>query len=153
MVVLLVFLFASSAVAIASKAVAAHIAGFRGLDIMNIAITTNARGGAGIVLASVTYDAGLINAAFYSTLVITAVLTSQVCGAWLRYVLVKSLPLLSSNPEETGTDTTARVAATNFRRACPAPSTRGMDHLRRRVTENHLLRSMGQGVAPRASGQ
>lgn len=99
--VLLVFLCASSAIAITSKALAARIAGFRGLDIMNIAITANARGGPGIVLASVAYDAGIINATFYTTLVTTAVLTSQVCGAWLRYVLGKSMPLLSSDPEET----------------------------------------------------
>ena len=53
------------------------------------------------MLASVAYDAGIINAAFYTALVITAVVTSQVCGAWLRYILSKGLPLLSSNPEET----------------------------------------------------
>jgi hypothetical protein len=53
------------------------------------------------VLASVCYSVGLINAAFYTALVITAVLTSQACGAWLRWVLGKGLPLLSSNPEET----------------------------------------------------
>jgi Kef-type K+ transport system membrane component KefB len=100
-VILVVFLFASSAIAITCKALASHVAGFRGLDIMNIAITTNARGGPGIVLASVAYDAGLINGGFYTTLVIAAVLTSQVCGAWLRYVLGKGLPLLSSSPEET----------------------------------------------------
>lgn len=99
--VLLVFLFASSAIAIATKALAARLGGFRGLDIANIAITTNARGGPGIVLASVAYEAKLINAAFYTALVITAVVTSQVCGVWLRYVLSKGLPLLSSNPEET----------------------------------------------------
>jgi len=99
--VLLVFFFASSAIAIATKALAARVGGFRGLDIVNIAITTNARGGPGIVLASVAYEAKLINAAFYTALVITAVVTSQVCGAWLRYVLSKGRPLLSSNPEET----------------------------------------------------
>jgi Kef-type K+ transport system membrane component KefB len=99
--VLLVFLFASSAIALATKALAARLGGFRGLDIANIAITTNARGGPGIVLASVAYDAHLINAAFYTALVITAVVTSQACGAWLRYVLAKGRPLLSSNPEET----------------------------------------------------
>ena len=64
-------------------------------------LTTNARGGPGIVLASVAYDSGIINAAFYTALVITAVVTSQACGAWLRYILSKGLPLLSSNPEET----------------------------------------------------
>jgi len=80
---------------------AAKLAGFRGLDIVNIAITINARGGPGIVLASVAYDAGIINAAFYTTLVLTAVLTSQAAGVWLRFVLSKGWPLLSSNPEET----------------------------------------------------
>jgi Kef-type K+ transport system membrane component KefB len=99
--VLAVFFFASSAIAISSSGLAARLGGFRGLDIANIAITTNARGGPGIVLASVAYDSGIINAAFYTALVITAVVTSQVCGAWLRYVLNRGLPLLSSNPEET----------------------------------------------------
>ena len=99
--VLLVFFFASSAIAIFSAGLAARLGGFRGLDIANIALTTNARGGPGIVLASVAYDAGIINAAFYTALVITAVVTSQICGVWLRYILSKGLPLLSSHPEET----------------------------------------------------
>jgi Kef-type K+ transport system membrane component KefB len=108
--VLLVFFFASSAIAMATKALAARLGGFRGLDMVNIAITTNARGGPGIVLASVAYEAKLINAAFYTALVITAVVTSQVCGAWLRYVLGKGLPLLSSNPEETWSPETGQMA-------------------------------------------
>jgi hypothetical protein len=87
-----------------------RLGGFRRLDIVNIAITTNARGGPGIVLASVAYDAGIINAAFYTALVITAVVTSQVCGAWLRYILSQGLPLLSSNPEETWPLPTQKVA-------------------------------------------
>jgi Kef-type K+ transport system membrane component KefB len=99
--VLLIFFFASSAIAIATKTLAARMSGFRGLDMANIAIATNARGGPGIVLASVAFEAKLINAAFYTALVITAIVTSQICGAWLRYVLGKGLPLLSSSPEET----------------------------------------------------
>lgn len=98
---LLYFLAGSSFLALISVGLAAKLAGFRGLDIVNIAITTNARGGPGIVLASVAYDAGIINAAFYTTLVLAAVLTSQVAGVWLRFVLSKGWPLLSSNPEET----------------------------------------------------
>lgn len=101
MAVLLIFFFGSSAIAIVSAALAARLGGFRGLDIVNIALTTNARGGPGIVLASVAYDVCIINAAFYTALVITAVVTSQACGAWLRYILSKGLPLLSSNPDET----------------------------------------------------
>lgn len=47
------------------------------------------------------YDSGIINATFYTALVITAVVTSQACGVWLRIILNRGLPLLSSNPEET----------------------------------------------------
>jgi hypothetical protein len=64
------------------------------LDLMNLAITTNARGGPGIVLASVAFDAGIISPKFYTTLVVTAVLTSQFAGVWLDYVLRKGWPLL-----------------------------------------------------------
>jgi Kef-type K+ transport system membrane component KefB len=99
--ILIVFLVGSSLISIFSAGLAAWLGGFRGLDVFNIAVTTNARGGPGIVLASVAYDAGIINAAFYTTLVITAVVTSQMAGAWLRFVLSKGWPLLSTNPEET----------------------------------------------------
>ena len=99
--ILLVFLVGSSLISVFSAGLAAWLGGFRGLDVINIAITTHARGGPGIVLASVAYDAGIINAAFYTTLVITAVVTSQMAGAWLRFVLSKGWPLLSTNPDET----------------------------------------------------
>lgn len=99
--ILLVFLVGSSLISVFSAGLAAWLGGFRGLDVVNIALTTNARGGPGIVLASVAYDAGIINAAFYTTLVITAVVTSQITGAWLRFVLSKGWPLLSTNPDET----------------------------------------------------
>jgi Kef-type K+ transport system membrane component KefB len=95
-VMLAAFLLGSSVVVFGSVALAARLAGFRGLDIVNLALTCNARGGPGIVLASVAFDAGIINAAFFTTLVLTAVLTSQVCGAWLDFVLRKGWPLLAS---------------------------------------------------------
>ena len=76
--------------------------GFRGLDILNLAIATNARGGPGIVLASVAYDAGIVNATAYTTLVLLAVLTSQAAGAWLEYVLRKGWPLFSSDSAPAG---------------------------------------------------
>ena len=99
--ILLVFRVGSSLISLFSAGLAAWLGGFRGLDVFNIAITTNARGGPGIVLASVAYDAGIINAAFYTTLVVTAVVTSQITGTWLRFVLSKGWPLLSANPDET----------------------------------------------------
>ena len=66
-------------------------------DIVNLAITSNARGGPGIVLASVALDAGIINAPFFTSLVVTAVLTSQLAGWWLGYTLRRGLPLLSDS--------------------------------------------------------
>lgn len=101
MMILLGFFFGSTLLSTLTSALAAKLAGFSGLDLANIGVTCNARGGPGIVLASVAYDAGLINAAFFTTLVLTAVFTSQLAGAWLRYVLKKGWPLLSTNPEET----------------------------------------------------
>lgn len=94
---LVTFLVCSSALALVSVGLAAKLAGFRRLDILNLAITTNARGGPGIVLASVAFDAGIISAEFYTTLVLTAIITSQMAGLWLRYVLSRGWPLLSSD--------------------------------------------------------
>jgi len=102
------FVLGSCAVKILSVSLAGRLAGFRGLDLVNLAITTNARGGPGIVLASVAFDAGIISPKFYTTLVIAAVLTSQVAGAWLDYVLGKSWPLLT--PVTQG-DSTLRAIA------------------------------------------
>ncbi|CAM4143915.1 cation:proton antiporter [Nocardia ninae] len=99
-VMLIAFLLGSSAVVLLSTGLAARLAGFRRLDIVNLAVTCNARGGPGIVLASVAFDAGIINAPFFTTLVLTAVLTSQACGAWLDFVLRKGWPLLSSEGAE-----------------------------------------------------
>lgn len=91
------FLIGTSLLVLVTKGLAARLGGFRGLDIVNLALTCNARGGPGIVLASVAFDAGIINAPFFTTLVLTAVLTSQTCGFWLDYVLRKNWPLLSGN--------------------------------------------------------
>jgi Kef-type K+ transport system membrane component KefB len=90
------FLVGSSLVAMLCKGAALRLAGFRGLDVVNLAVTLNARGGPGIVLASVAFDAGIINASFFTTLVLTAVLTSQACGIWLDFVLRRGWPLLQS---------------------------------------------------------
>jgi Kef-type K+ transport system membrane component KefB len=92
---IVVFVVGTCVVKILSVSLAGRFAGFRGLDLINLAITTNARGGPGIVLASVAFDAGIISPKFYTTLVIAAVLTSQFAGAWLDYVLRKGWPLLS----------------------------------------------------------
>jgi Kef-type K+ transport system membrane component KefB len=91
---LAVFLVVACAVKIASVMVGARAAGFRGLDTVNLAVAINARGGPGIVLASVAFDAGIISPMFYTTLVLVAVLTSQMAGVWLDLVLRRGWPLL-----------------------------------------------------------
>ncbi len=92
---LVAFAVGTSLVVVLSIGTSARLAGFRGLDLVNLGLTCNARGGPGIVLASVVFDAGIINAPFFTTLVLTAVLTSQACGFWLDVVLQKGWPLLS----------------------------------------------------------
>lgn len=89
------FLVGSCLIKLVSVSLGARLAGFHGLDMVNLAVATNARGGPGIVLASVAYDAGIINPSFYTTLVLAAVLTSQAAGVWLEYVLRRGWPLLS----------------------------------------------------------
>jgi K+:H+ antiporter len=98
---LLAFLAGACVLKLLAVALGARLAGFRGLDITNLAVATNARGGPGIVLASVAYEAGIISAAFYTTLVLVAVLTSQAAGAWLEFVLRKGWPLLSGEVSAT----------------------------------------------------
>ena len=106
------FIVGSCLVKILSVSLAGRFAGFRGLELFNLAITTNARGGPGIVLASVAFDAGIISAKFYTTLVLAAVVTSQFAGAWLDYVLRKGWPLL--------TPTAAEAAIKSTKEAAPA---------------------------------
>ena len=103
-VMLLSFLLGSTLIVLISVGLAAKLAGFRGLDIINLAIVSNARGGPGIVLASIAFDAGLISGALCTTLVISALFTSQMAGWWLRFVLRRGWPLLSTNPEEKAAD-------------------------------------------------
>jgi Kef-type K+ transport system membrane component KefB len=90
------FLVGSCLIKVLAVSFAGRCAGFRGLDLINLAITTNARGGPGIVLASVAFEAGIISPTFYTTLVLAAILTSQFAGAWLDFVLRKGWPLLSA---------------------------------------------------------
>jgi Kef-type K+ transport system membrane component KefB len=52
----------------------------------SLAIAMNARGGPGIVLASTAYAAGIINQAFFVSLVMLSVITSLLAGSWLERV-------------------------------------------------------------------
>ena len=49
----------------------------------------NARGGPGIVLASTAYAAGIINQAFFASLVMLSVVTSLLAGSWLERIAAR----------------------------------------------------------------
>jgi Kef-type K+ transport system membrane component KefB len=53
---------------------------------LNLAVALNARGGPGIVLASVAFGAGIIDEPFYAVLVLLAIVTSLAAGSWLERV-------------------------------------------------------------------
>ena len=48
-------------------------------------MTMNARGGPGIVLATVAYAAQIINIEFFTVLILLTMLSSLLAGYWLRY--------------------------------------------------------------------
>jgi Kef-type K+ transport system membrane component KefB len=74
----------------------------------NLAVALNARGGPGIVLASVALDAAIIDDSFSTMLVMLALVTSVIAGSWLEAVLRRGKDLLNGEPDD---DLVAGVAA------------------------------------------
>ena len=66
----------------------------------NLAVALNARGGPGIVLASVALDAGIVDDSFYTMLVMLALVTSVIAGTWLEAVLKRGKELLPGQPDD-----------------------------------------------------
>jgi Kef-type K+ transport system membrane component KefB len=87
------FIAFACAVKSASVYLGARIAREPRPSAVNLAVALNARGGPGIVLASVAFDAHIINGAFYTTLVLLAVLTSLAAGSWLEHIVRNEKPL------------------------------------------------------------
>jgi Kef-type K+ transport system membrane component KefB len=52
---------------------------------VNFAITMNARGGPGIVLATVAYASNIISLEFFTVLILTTMLSSMIAGYYLRW--------------------------------------------------------------------
>jgi K+:H+ antiporter len=85
----LLFLLFASAVKALSVFLGSRMAGEGPSAALNLAVALNARGGPGIVLASVALDADIISQEFYSALVMLAIVTSLVAGSWLERVVRK----------------------------------------------------------------
>ena len=80
---LLAFFVFACAVKAASVYAGARWAGVGSRGSWNLAAAMNARGGPGIVLASVALEARIINEGFYVCLVLLAIVTSLMAGTWL----------------------------------------------------------------------
>jgi Kef-type K+ transport system membrane component KefB len=78
--------------------VGARLVGEGRTGARNLAVALNARGGPGIVLASVVLDAGIINQKLYTSLVMLALVTSVIAGSWLEAVLRRGDRLLTDEP-------------------------------------------------------
>jgi Kef-type K+ transport system membrane component KefB len=55
----------------------------------SLAVALNARGGPGIVLASIAYATGIINQTFFVSLVMLSIVTSLLAGSWLERIAVR----------------------------------------------------------------
>jgi len=71
----------------ASVYAGAALAGERPRGALNFAVALNARGGPGIVLASLAYDARIIDQGFYAALIGLVIVTSLLAGSWLQRVV------------------------------------------------------------------
>lgn len=89
---LILLAFASIAKA-TSVYVSARVVGEQHSAALNLSVAMNARGGPGIVLASVAFGAGIISATFFASLILLAVVTSLFAGSWLGYVVRGGRPL------------------------------------------------------------
>lgn len=79
----LIFLIIACLIKIVSVYIGARVAGEAHSIALNLGIAMNARGGPGIMLASLAYEAKIINESFYTTLILLAVTTSLFAGSWL----------------------------------------------------------------------
>ena len=83
---------------------ASKFLGYSRLSSFNLAVAMNARGGPGIVLATITYDIGIISENFFVSLVMLSIVTSLLAGSWIRYVLSKDWKLIDASKNMPGID-------------------------------------------------
>lgn len=87
----LAFLALSSLVKVGSGMAGARLGGKRWLPAFSLALVLNTRGGPGIVLATVAHEFRLISETFFTTLILTSLLTSVMSGMWLHYLRSRDL--------------------------------------------------------------
>ncbi|MGA7987598.1 MAG: cation:proton antiporter [Candidatus Dormiibacterota bacterium] len=105
------FLVYACAVKALSIYAGARLAGERRESAIHLAMALNARGGPAIVMASVALDARIISEAFYVDLVLLALVTSMMAGAWLDRVIRRGTFFTELHPTADGSSGVERVSA------------------------------------------
>ena len=77
------FIALACAVKGASVYLGARVSGHAAQGALDLAVALNARGGPGIVVATVAYGAHIINEQFYAVLVLLAIISSLIAGSYL----------------------------------------------------------------------
>jgi Kef-type K+ transport system membrane component KefB len=83
------FILLACALKIVGVFVGARLAGSPAQNAINLAVAMNARGGPGIVMATLAFDAGIVSQQLFTTLVLTAIATSLLAGSWLERALAR----------------------------------------------------------------
>lgn len=78
------FLVLACAVKALSVYGGARLVGHPRSGAVNLAVALNARGGPGILMATLAYDARIVSSEMFTTLVLTAIVTSLLAGIWLE---------------------------------------------------------------------
>jgi Kef-type K+ transport system membrane component KefB len=94
------FLILATAVKATSVYAGAKLAGETRRAALNFAVAMNARGGPGIVLASVAFEARILSSSFFASLVMLAVVTSLLAGSWLGREVRSGRPLREERGDE-----------------------------------------------------
>ncbi|MGW7610003.1 cation:proton antiporter [Streptomyces sp. NPDC054766] len=95
----------------------ARLAGHARSGSVNLAVAMNARGGPGIVMATLAYDAQIVSPEVFTALILNAVVTSLLAGIWLERAVALGDPLGSDErPAPAPTDTADLVTSGRERR-------------------------------------
>jgi Kef-type K+ transport system membrane component KefB len=78
-------LILTSIIKIASVAIVAKLTFKSWIVALDYGISMNARGGPGIILASLAFEAKIIDSALFTTFVFISLITSAIAGLWLRW--------------------------------------------------------------------
>ena len=103
------FLTAACLVKASSTYAGGRLAGLPHRSTVHLSVALNARGGPGIVLATVALAAGIINSEFYIWLVLLAILTSVAAGSYLQRVPKHELELTQPEPQQVAAGHDAQV--------------------------------------------